>query len=212
MVFLSVMSIAIYTIFLYVQNRRHRGFFLEAEPDHATSAPQIDSNAARLDSTRVHEHAPPHASERSTLFHALMLLAYGAPVVILAKQMSYPLDAAVLRLGAPVALGGFIMAVLVLTPESIAAVEAAKHNRLQRSVNVLLGSVLASIGLTIPLVIVISLFTGRGLVLGLGDAEIVMLLLTLFSATLTFSLARTNVLLGCVHLLLFAAYFMLLFD
>ena len=104
------------------------------------------------------------------------------------------------------------MAVLVLTPESIAAIQAARLNRLQRSVNILLGSVLASIGLTIPLVIAVALTTQRELVLGLAPAEMVMLLLTLATATLTFSLPRTNVLLGCIHLLLFAMYLMLMFD
>jgi Ca2+:H+ antiporter len=197
MVFLSIMSVTIYTIFLFVQNQRHRGFFMEPEPDSPTHTP-----------SEHHEHA----SGQSTLSHVLLLMAYGVPLVMLAKQMSTPLDAAVLRLGAPVALGGFIMAMLVLTPESIAAIRAAKENRLQRSVNVLLGSVLASIGLTIPLVIAISLFTGRSLVLGLDSAEMVMLVLSLFVTTLSLALPRTNMLMGCVHLLLFAAYFMLLFD
>ncbi|MBS0197613.1 MAG: calcium:proton antiporter [Planctomycetes bacterium] len=197
MVFLSVISAVIYGIFLYVQNGRHRGFFM----DPAEAA--VDKAVAR---------ELEHHSGGSTLFHAVMLGAYGLPLVLLAKQMSAPLDAVVIRLGAPVALGGFIMAVLVLTPESIAAIRAAREDRLQRSVNVLLGSVLASIGLTIPLVIAISLVTGRRLVLGIEPAEIVMLLLTLVTATLTFALPRTHVLLGCVHLLLFAAYFMLMFD
>ena len=126
--------------------------------------------------------------------------------------MAAPLDAMVIKLGAPPALGGFVMAVLVLTPESIAAIRAALANRLQRSVNILLGSVLASIGLTIPLVIAVSLATGRVLVLGLDAADMVMLLLTLTLSMLTFSLPRTNVLLGGVHLLLFGAYLMLMFD
>ncbi len=156
--------------------------------------------------------AAEHGAEGSTLYHAVMLGAYGLPLVMLAKQMSLPLESMVGRLGAPVALSGFVMATLVLTPESIAAVKAARQNQLQRSVNVLLGSVLASIGLTIPLVITISLVTGRSLVLGLDAAEMVLLVLTLATATLTFSQPRTHVLLGCVHLLLFGAYFMLLFD
>jgi Ca2+:H+ antiporter len=118
----------------------------------------------------------------------------------------------VIKLGAPPALGGFIMALLVLTPESIAAIRAALANRLQRSVNILLGSVLASIGLTIPLVIAVSLVTGRALVLGVEPVDTVMLVLTLLTSILTFSLPRTNVLLGCVHLLLFGAYLMLMFD
>lgn len=197
MVFLSIMSVAIYAIFLFVQNRRHRGFFMD--PTEAA------------DAKSAHDE-PAHDSNHSTLFHALMLVAYGLPLVMLAKQMSYPLDAAVLQLHAPIALGVFIMAVLVLTPESIAAIKAARDNRLQRSVNVLLGSVLASIGLTIPLVIAVSLVTGRRLVLGLEPAEMVMLVLTLYTTSLTFALSRTNLLLACVHLLLFGAYAMLLFD
>ena len=151
-------------------------------------------------------------SSRPMLFHAVMLGLYGLPLVLLAKQMAAPLDAMVLKLKAPLALGGFIMALLVLAPESIAAIRAALANRLQRAVNVLLGSVLASIGLTIPLVITVSLVTGRTLVLGLDATDTVMLLLTLVTSMLTFSLPRTNVLPGCVHLLLFGAYLMLLFD
>jgi Ca2+:H+ antiporter len=197
MVFVSIMSIAIYSIFLFVQNRRYRGFFMEPEEARDDAASDVDHS---------------HHSDRSTLYHSAMLGAYGLPLVMLAKQMSAPLDAIVMRLNAPIALGGFIMAVLVLTPESIAAIRAARDNRLQRSVNVLLGSVLASIGLTIPLVIAIALLTGRTLVLGLDAPDMVMLALTLFTSTLTFSLSRTNLLLGCVHLLLFAAFCMLLFD
>jgi len=193
MVFLSIMSVAVYSAFLFVQTRRHRGFFIE--PGDAPQSAEQE-----------------HGSGRSTRFHAIMLGAYGLPLVLLAKQLSVPLDAVVLRLGAPVALGGLIMAFLVLTPESMAAIRAARANRLQRAVNVLLGSVLASIGLTIPLVIALSILTGRRLVLGLDPAEIVLLCLTLFTSTITFAAARTHLLLGCVHLLLFGASFMLLFD
>jgi Ca2+:H+ antiporter len=195
MVFLSAMSVGIYGVFLFVQNRRHRGFFM---------APEEAADAATA--------GPPHPSSHSNLYHAVMLGLYGLPLVLLAKQMAAPLDAVVLKLGAPPALGGFIMALLVLTPESIAAIRAALANRLQRSVNILLGSVLASIGLTIPLVITVSLVTGRSLVLGVDGVDTVMLMLTLLTSILTFSLPRTNVLFGCVHLLLFGAYFMLLFE
>jgi Ca2+:H+ antiporter len=195
MVFLSVMSVGIYSVFLYFQNRRHRGFFV---------MPEEVADAAMAE--------PERGSPRSTLYHAMMLGLYGLPLVLLAKLMAVPLDAMVFKLGAPPALGGFIMAVLVLTPESIAAIRAALANRLQRSVNVLLGSVLASIGLTIPLVIGVSLITGRVLVLGLDAPDTVLLLLTLITSMLTFSLPRTNALLGCVHLLLFGAYCMSMFD
>ena len=192
MIFLSLMSVGIYAIFLFIQNCRHRGFFM---------MPEEPANAETE-----------HDSPRSTLYHVAMLAGYGLPLVLLAKQMAAPLDAMVEKLGAPPALGGFVMAVLVLTPESMAAIQAARANRLQRSVNILLGSVLASIGLTIPLVIAVSLATSRELVLGVDAAATVMLTLTLITSTLTFSLPRTNILLGCVHLLLFGAYLLLMFD
>ena len=149
MIFLSVMSLAIYGIFLFVQNRRHKGFFIFAE--ESVSKVTVDGS----------EH-----SSHSSGYHSLMLVFYGLPLVLLAKQMAGPLDAMVNRLGAPEALGGFVMAVLVLTPEAIAAVRAAQTNQLQRSVNILMGSVLASIGLTIPMVIAVSIYSGRSLVLG----------------------------------------------
>jgi len=195
MVFLSLMSVGIYGVFLFVQNRRHRGFFMM--PDEVTDADTAEDT---------------HHSSRSTMFHATMLGLYGVPLVLLAKQLATPLDAVVFKLGAPPALGGFVMALLVLTPESVAAIRSALANRLQRSVNILLGSVLASIGLTIPLVITVVLVTQQTLVLGLDGIDTVMLLLTLVTSMLTFSVPRTNVLLGCVHLLLFGAYFMLMFD
>jgi Ca2+:H+ antiporter len=195
MTFLSTMSVGIYAVFLFVQNWRHRGYFVT--PEEAADA-KVENLA--------------YQSGRTPVFHAAMLGLYAAPVVLLAKQMASPLDALVLRLGAPPALGGLIVASLVLTPESIAAIRAAVANRLQRSVNILLGSVLASIGLTIPLVVGVSLATGRELVLGLPAADAVLLILTLLTSMLTFSLPRTNLLLGCVHLLLFGAYLMLMFE
>ena len=195
MIFLSVMSIGIYAIFLFVQNCRHQAFFIM--PEKAADATSSE---------------PEHASPSSTAYHTTMLALYGLPLVLLAKQMSAPLDATVAKLGAPLALGGFIMAFLVLAPESISAIRAALDNRLQRSVNILLGSVLASIGLTIPLVIAISLFTGRSLTLGIDSVDTILLVLTLVTSIVTFSQPRTNLLLGCVHLLLFFAYLMLMFE
>lgn len=196
MIFLSTMSIGIYGVFLVVQNRLHRGFFM-----------MPDGRMEESDESPKH-----HDSPGSTGFHSIMLGLYGLPLVLLAKQMSIPLDAAVEKLGAPFALGGFLMAFLVLAPESISAIQAARADRLQRAVNILLGSVLASIGLTIPLVIGISLVTGRALVLGVDPVDSIMLILTLVTSIVTFSQPKTNLLLGCVHLLLFLAYIMLMFE
>ncbi len=112
----------------------------------------------------------------------------------------------------PGALGGLMMALLVATPEAIGAVRAASANNLQRAVNIFLGSVLSTIGLTIPAMLMVSHFTGRSLVLGLQNTDVVMLVLTLGVSVVTFASGRTNVLQGAVHLLLFAAYLLLIFQ
>jgi Ca2+:H+ antiporter len=121
MVDLCVMSITIYATFLWLQTRRHRDYFVASDVDSAESDEAL------------------HDSPNSSLFHAAMLGLYGLPLVLLAKQMAVPLDATVSKLDAPPELGGFITAMLVLTPESIAAIRAALANKMQRSVNVLLG-------------------------------------------------------------------------
>src|SRR5262249_31268073 len=123
-----------------------------------------------------------------------------------------PIDYGIHVLHAPPALGGFLVSVLVLSPESLGAARSALANQLQRSVNLLLGSVLASISLTIPAVLTIGLLTDQTIILGLDPVDIILLLLTLAVSTLTFASARTNVLLGAVHLLLFLAFLMLIFQ
>jgi Ca2+:H+ antiporter len=196
-IFLSVMSIGIYAIFLAVQTSRHKHYFLPP------SSPQEEE-----------ESGDPHEGliVRSVPYHGLLLMCYLVPLVFLSKKLAVPVDYGVHVLRAPEALGGFIVAALVLSPESFSALRAALGNRLQRSVNLLLGSVLATIGLTIPAVLTIGLFTGRSIILGLGPAEMVLLSLTLMVSIMTFTSRRTNVLFGAVHLLLFLAYIMMVFD
>jgi Ca2+:H+ antiporter len=111
-----------------------------------------------------------------------------------------------------VALGGLFVAVLVLSPESLTALRAAWGNELQRSLNILLGSVLATIGLTIPAVLITGLVTHQTIYLGLEAPNMILLSLTLVVSILTFSTPRTNILLGAVHLLMFLAYLMVMFE
>jgi len=159
---------------------------------------------------------PPHKAPHSTALplwaHALLLVAYMAPVVYLAEQLAVPADYLIETMHFPTALGGITIALLVATPESIAAVQAARANRLQRSVNIVLGSVLATIGLTVPAMIVISHLTGRVLYLGLQNSGLVLLPLTLIVSVVTFASGRTNILQGFVHILLFATYIVLVFQ
>jgi Ca2+:H+ antiporter len=195
--FLGVMCIGLYAAFLAVQTGRHRGYFaLEAE--EAGHGHALAGGAA--------------APGASAWHHALLLLAYMIPVVYLAEQFGEPIDHMIRRLHAPAALGGVIIAALVATPEGIGAVRSALANKLQRSVNICLGSLLATIALTIPLMIVVAHLMGATIFLGLQGTSYVMLLLTLAVSVLTFGSGRTNVLQGAVHLILFIAYVLLIFQ
>lgn len=133
------------------------------------------------------------------------------PVVVLAKKLAVVLDNGVERLGAPQALSGIVVA-LILTPEGIAGVRAPLGNRLQRSVNLLFGAALTTIALTIPAVILIGLVTGKSVQPGLSPANQVLLAVTLIVSTLTCVTGRTNVLNGFIHLVLFVTYLVLVFE
>ncbi|RDI97972.1 calcium:proton antiporter [Dyella solisilvae] len=184
--FLAIISVGLYVAFLGLQTRRHRAYF-----------------AADL------EDEEPFVSDPGpgrTLLHAALLLAYMAPVVYLAEQLAHPVDYVLETMGKPAALAGLCMAVLVATPEAIGAVRAAHANHMQRSVNIFLGSVLSTIGLTIPAILMISHLTGHPIVLGLQHTDLVLFVLTLMLCLVTFSSGHTNVLQGAVHLIVFVAY------
>ena len=195
--FLIVMALGLYGIFLAMQTSRHRDYFI-APPGRDGEAD--DDGAHHVQGVR------------SVSWHGFALFAYLLPLVILSKQIAVPIDHGIAVLHAPAAFGGFLVAVLILAPEALGAIRAARANQLQRSVNVLLGSVLATIGLTIPAVLAIGFITGKTIVLGLEPIETLLLLLTLVLSTITFASVRTNVLLGAVHLLMFLAYLMLTFE
>lgn len=194
--FLIFMSIGLYGTFLAIQTSRHRGYFQDQRASDETAEPAI-------------HHGP---TPGPVPLHALLLLAYLVPVVLLAKKLAMPIDYGIEVMGLPATLGGFIVAALVLTPEAVGAIRAAMSNHLQRAVNIFLGSVLATIGLTVPAVLGISLVTGRTVELGLQGADPIMLVTTLLTAVVTFSAQRTYLLLGVVHLILFLAYLMLIFQ
>jgi Ca2+:H+ antiporter len=197
--FLIFMSVGLYAVFLAIQTMRHRDYFVSPSVAAATTDPQGPDILGRL-------------AVQSVAYHILLLMAYVIPIVVLSKQIAVPIDYGISVLGAPAALGGLFVAVLILSPECLAAVRAALANQLQRSINLSLGTALSSISLTIPAVLLIGFVTGRTIILGLDSADTALLLLTLVMSMLTFALERTNVLLGAVHLLLFLAYLMLIFE
>ena len=192
-IFLVTISIGLYGTFLVVQTGRHSAYF---------SVPSEAGAAVRRSSSQ----------DRDTTVPSLLLIAHLLPALYLAEQLAHPIDYLVETLHAPAAVGGVILAVLVATPEAIGAVRAALSNQLQRSVNIFLGSVLSTIGLTIPAMVIISELTGQSLILGVQHADLIMLVLTLAVSMVTFASGRTNIIQGMVHLVLFAAYFLLIFQ
>lgn len=197
--FMIVLSIGIYGVFLAIQTVRHRSLFVQPRRDGEGDMDEADGGHG--------DHGP-----RTSPYHAIMLLLYLVPLVVLAKKLAFPIDHGIEVLGFPYALGGFLVAVLILSPEALSAARAALNNQLQRSINILLGSVLATISLTIPAVLAIGIVSGERVALGLDGEETVMLIVTLLVSTLTFASGKTNVLQGAVHILLFLAYVMLIFD
>ena len=191
-VFLATTSIGLYAIFLVIQTTRHSEYFMESK-----------SAALALG----HHRGPMH----STVYHAVMLILYLLVVVVLAEKFAIPLDNSIERFGMPQAFGGAIVAGLVLAPEALSGINAARKNQLQRSVNILHGSVLASIGLTIPAVLTIGMISKRSVTLGIEGGNLPLLLLTLAVSVVTFTSGKTNVLQGCIHLLLFAVFLLLIF-
>jgi Ca2+:H+ antiporter len=143
----------------------------------------------------------------------MLLVLYLLPIALLAKQLAVPLDYGIRVIGAQPSLGGLLVAAIILSPEAMSAVRAALADQMQHSVNILLGTALSTIGLTIPAVLAIGLFTGKTVILGLGVVEMILLLRTLAVSTLTFSgCGRTNCVQGAIHVLLFLAYLTLIFD
>jgi Ca2+:H+ antiporter len=183
--------LALYATFLYIQTVRHRDYFILEHDDAGAS----------------HETFQEKGVAASMLFLLLSLTV----IVLLAKKFAAVLGVALEFTKAPSAVGGIIVALLVLLPEAMAAVTAARRNQLQKSINLALGSTLATIGLTVPAVAAVSISIGQGIALGLDQKDIVLLVLTFAVSLLTFATGRTNILAGFVHLVLLATFIFLVF-
>jgi Ca2+:H+ antiporter len=195
---IAMLTMTLYGAFLLIQTVRHQSFF--TDPQAAIAA-------------RQHLHESSHrGSTRSSFYHGCMLFLTLLPIVLLSDPLAKFLDHGIEEIGVPTAVGGIVIAIFVLSPEGLSSLRAAAQNELQRSVNLSLGSALSTIGLTIPVMLVISALTGIRLELGLDNEMIVLLTLTLFISQVTFSGAPTNILLGLVHLVLFATFIMLIFK
>ncbi|VVE71183.1 ionic transporter y4hA [Pandoraea captiosa] len=187
--FEGMISLVLYLVFVFVQTISHRDYFLAKAPSEEV-------------------HVPPPSRRTAVLSLGLLVVALVA-VVGLAKKLSPAVEQAVAVAGAPKAVVGIVIAALVLLPEGLAALRAARANKLQTSLNLALGSALASIGLTIPTVAAVSLVLDQQIELGLAPKETVLLAVTLLVGVITLGTGRTTVLQGAVHLVLFAAFLFL---
>ena len=188
--FVGVVSLVLYAVFVLIQTVRHRDYFLpvgsQGEDEHA---------------------APP--TTRAALASVALLLVSLVAVVGLAKVLAPLIESAVQSAGMPQAVVGICIAMMVLLPETLSAVRAARNDRMQTSFNLALGSALATIGLTIPVVAVTSIVMGLPLILGLPPTELTLLALTLLLTSMTLVGGRATVLQGAVHLVVFATYLFL---
>lgn len=195
LIFIALISLVLYGTFVAVQTVRHRDYFLPPEADGNKEA-----------------HAAPPTNQATLLSLILLFVCLGA-VVLIAKGLAPALENGVDQIGAPKSLVGVIVALVILLPEGLAALRAARKNRLQTSLNLALGSALASIGLTIPAVAIVSLMTGMSVTLGIDTKSMVLLLLSLFIVMLSFGTGRTTILQGVVLLVIFSVYlFMTVFP
>jgi Ca2+:H+ antiporter len=191
LVFVALSSLSLWLVFVFIQTVRHRDYFL---PEAALADESV--------------HAEPPTRAQAWISFGLLVVSL-VTVVGLAKLMSPALERLVIQLDAPKSAVGIVIAMIVLMPETWAAMRAARANRLQTSMNLAIGSALASIGLTIPIVVVAAVFLDLPLELGLVPKDMALLALTFIVGSITLASGRTNLMQGAVHLVLFAAFLFL---
>ncbi|MFC5069086.1 calcium:proton antiporter [Flaviflagellibacter deserti] len=191
LIFVAVVTVVLYAAFLYIQTVRHRDYFIIQAGDQGW-----------------HET---HSMRQLALSGLLLLVALVA-IIMLSKKFAVVVELGREAAGAPAPVTGLIVAILILLPEGIAAVQAARKDALQKSLNLALGSALATIGMTFPAVTIVALALHTPLTLGLDPSDTVLLALTLLVSTMTFATGRTNILYGFVHLVIFATFLFLTFQ
>lgn len=191
----ALISAAMYGVFLLIQTKTHQSLFVyEHEDDGDDDDPH---------------HGKPSA--HSSAWHTVWLIVHLIAVIAVTKMNANPLEALLTELNAPVAFTGFLVALLILSPEGPGALKAVLNNQVQRAMNLFFGSVLATISLTVPVVTLIAFMTGNELQFALGAPEMIVMVASLLLCQISFSTGRTNVLNGAAHMALFIAYLMTIF-
>ncbi len=191
----ALISAAMYGVFLLIQTKTHQSLFVY---EHEDDSDDDDPHHGKL-------------SAHSSLWHAIWLIIHLIAVIAVTKMNASSLETLLDSMNAPVAFTGFLVALLILSPEGLGALKAVLNNQVQRAMNLFFGSVLATISLTVPVVTLIAFMTGNELQFALGAPEMVVMVASLVLCHISFSTGRTNVLNGAAHLALFAAYLMTIF-
>ena len=206
-IMISLLTVAGYGGFLALQMGRYRSDYMQPKAGQMsillTQAPRRSTGGDDANSA---------ANTRKNLGHAVKLVALMLPIVLLAHDLAIIIDYGVVKAGAPVAVGGVLIAIIVFTPESITAVKAALNNETQRAINLCLGAFVSTVGLTVPAVLTVGLLTGKTVILGISAVETVLFALTIGLTALTYLGHRTSATQGLLHVLLFAVFGLMLFT
>lgn len=204
----SAFTVFLYGAFLLLQMSGYRRFFMQPEPG-SLSIPVQTAKDGEPDGDAAHPKVT--LDTRGNIIRSITLVGMMLPIILLAHDLAILIDHGIELAGAPVALGGVLIAIIVFTPESITAITAALRNEMQRAVNLCLGAFVSTVGLTVPAVLIVGIVTGKTVVLGISATETVLLFLTIGLTAFTFLGQRTSAVQGLMHLMLFAVFSVLLF-
>jgi len=203
---IGALTAVLYGVFLWKQIGSHKRLFVQPPP-----GAMVVRRMERVSREPARADGPGSAGGSAIWVHSLLLLAMIVPIVLLGHHLAVVLDYGIAAAGAPVAVGGVLIALIVFTPESLTAVRAAMGNEMQRAINLCLGAFVSTVGLTVPAVLTIGLLNGKQVVMGISHLDTALFVGTVVLCMLTFNGQRTSSLQGYMHLVLFAVFGLLLF-
>ncbi|EKT56635.1 calcium:proton antiporter [Providencia rettgeri] len=209
---ISGITILIYGAFLWMQMRGHRRFFIQP-PKGLMNVPEqyISASDALADNNVEKKDNHAESNKKTIIIRSCVLIGLILPIVLLAHYLAIVTDYGIEALGAPPAVGGVLIAIIVFTPESITAVKAAMNNEMQRAINLCQGAFVSTVGLTVPAVLIIGIITGKQVIMGISNAEIVLFAITMLLTMLSFNGQKTSPIQGWMHLAIFAVFGLILF-
>lgn len=198
----SFFTVLLYGAFLMMQMGRYRRLFVQPE----TGLLSIPPTPSEPTFSGASPEPQPLIDRRMIVVRSLLLLGAVLPIVLLSHDLAILIDAGIVAVNAPPALGGVLIAIIVFTPESLTAVRAALANEMQRAVNLCLGAFVSTVGLTVPAVLMVGLLTGKSVIMGISPSNMALVAFTLLISMMTFQGHRTSPIQGMIHILLFAAF------